>query len=360
MKFKVFVSLIIIIFLGLIFLPIIYWFQMDSLKVDIAIIDKSVQDNEYREHVGFFWLLNYYKITDNNGKLYDKGVDYYGYHPKSQEMDNDIGEYYKNVNPDLFYLIDTYGIYKEPYVKKIIGDDDNKIYGGLSSEEWNDILNLKDEEDQLIVEFNTLALPTKPSDRNIIEEYYSMEWKGWFVRYYPNLKNVPKWIKEDYEYHNRDKWSFKGEGIVFVNQFDKVIVLEESDFDGNIMFTLTESGENHYQKAKDSKFNKWFEVVVPQKGTEIEAEFIINFTKEGENKLKENNIPTRYPAIIYIPDKKSYYFTGDFSDSKIDYWSKWQLPKRAQSLIAYFKGIEEFYWKSYEPIMMEVIVDSVN
>lgn len=50
----------IIVVLLLIMIPIALWFVSPTKQLNVAIIDKTVKDESYREHLGLTWLLNFF------------------------------------------------------------------------------------------------------------------------------------------------------------------------------------------------------------------------------------------------------------------------------------------------------------
>ena len=66
--------LVCIAILCILLLPIMLWFLKPNEKVSIAIIDKTVSDDSYREHLGLTWLLNHLKYS-NGDEAYDASTD---------------------------------------------------------------------------------------------------------------------------------------------------------------------------------------------------------------------------------------------------------------------------------------------
>ncbi len=291
---------------------------------------------------------------NEDGELYQLEEDFYG------DNLNDLTGLKSSSNFDLIYLADTYGIYKGDLKTNVIGNESTLIYGGLTIDEWDKLMQVKKLNTTLIVEYNTLALPTKPITRLYMEEDLPIKWEGWFGRYFDNLQRVPKWVINNYEYHTNKRWEYRGKGIVFISQYDKVVVLDEKDFTDSVLFHLTKEGSIHYPLAKNSEYNRWFEVVTANDHSTIEATFNIHFTEQGLNKLKEKRIPLSFPAMIVDSSTNMYYFAGDFAEEKVDYIAKWSLPASIQNLIAYFKGREAFTWKSYQPIMKQILLEIKN
>jgi len=59
----------IIVVLLLIVIPIALWFVSPNKQLNVAIIDKTVKDDSYREHLGLTWLLNYLKYEHKEANM---------------------------------------------------------------------------------------------------------------------------------------------------------------------------------------------------------------------------------------------------------------------------------------------------
>lgn len=95
-------------------LPIFLWFLEDDKQLSIAVIDKTVPNETYREHKGIIWLLNHLKYSKKDKSPYSLVNDYYGFIPddkqksyKVSKLPNDYSNY------DVIYIADTYGVYEQ-------------------------------------------------------------------------------------------------------------------------------------------------------------------------------------------------------------------------------------------------------
>lgn len=346
--------------------PFIYWKVKPSRILKVTIIDKTVPDNTYREHKGFMWILNNLKIK--NGDLnttfnYDK--DYYGFFPLANEKYS-IKELPKDIEkPDLIYITDTYGVYKEDfYEKNTSGERSGMIYGGTKESEVASIKNALGD-NTIIGEFNILASPTDSKVRIELQNIFGLKWDGWIGRYFSDLSKenteIPNWMKENYAMQQGEKWDFKGVGIVLVSAQDEIIVLR-SDVElakeiNKINFT--ESAKNEFQVKNNVNYYYWFEITKADKDTEVLANYKLDVTKEGKELLNKHNLPSEFPAIARKTGPyTSYYFAGDFADSN-------STPKvYSASGIQLFNKIttfEEdsnqnyFYWNVYYPLIKNVL-----
>lgn len=360
-----------ICFLLIVLLPIILWAIEPEKKLQIAIIDKTVPDETYREHLGITWLLNHFKYDNNEKKQYQLNVDYFGFVPKIKEKDYEIRTLPENYDSyDVIYLADTYGVYEEdfPWIEKSReGARSGKIYGGLEANEWSGIverLNQK-EKSLLIAEYNTFASPTKESVRESVTDYLGLDWSGWTGRYFNELdpkKNteIPKWIIDEFG----ESWTYSGEGFLLVNDFSYEVVVLELDkhvTSKGINLSFTEEGKKLFRIADSTDYKYWFDIVEPKSTSTVLANYDWDLTKEGKSLLQEHEIPQSFAAVIASEHgaAESYYFAGDYNDIA-------EAPKffQLKGLATVYKYAQKFsdhafYWSVYVP-MMKTILDKFS
>ncbi|MER2071967.1 MAG: hypothetical protein ABS898_08630 [Psychrobacillus sp.] len=342
--------LVCIAILCILLLPIMLWFLEPNEKVSIAIIDKTVSDDSYREHLGLTWLLNHLKYS-NGDEAYDASSDYFGFTPNNKEKIRALPDDYSNY--DVIYLADTYGVH----------EGSSEAYGGLEQEEWNNILKRLNDRDKslLIAEFNTFAYPTEPPVRESVENYLGLQWTGWTGRYFEDLdptsnEEIPNWVIDSVE-----DWSYAGEGFVLVNDKNDVIVLESDQHFGDkgIQVSFTKDGKAKFDLEKSADYKYWFDIVVPQEGTKVLANYQWDLTEAGKSLLEEYSIPTEFAAVLAREqsNSSSYYFAGDFNDiAKVPAF--YQL----KGLANIYKFAERFadnafYWSTYAPMMKVILED---
>lgn len=100
--------------LVILLLPIIIWFFKEEKIINVAILDKTVPTESYREHKGLTWLLNHHRYVTEDGKMYQEESDYYGFVPDEKEKSYTTRDLPENLSgTDLIYLADSYGVYEE-------------------------------------------------------------------------------------------------------------------------------------------------------------------------------------------------------------------------------------------------------
>lgn len=346
--------------------PFWIWQLKSTENLNVLIIDKTVPDQSYREHKGLVWLLNYLKLKQDGSQTYDPKEDYVGFVPTDQPPKFNIREFPNDLSGyDVLYVADGYGVYEDEYgSENAEGNRSDLLYGGMTSEEVNAISSSLSKNNQtLIAEFNTFGSPT---EQEVREEFYyllNVTWTGWMGRYFDDLesKEVPRWLKQNYERQYGESFSYKGNGIVFVNEDDQVIVLSDEDLEKNhVMFQSTKNGLAENELNDPIQYNYWFDVVEAIDQQEVQANFKLSLSEEGEKKLKDYNLPTTFPAVIHHldPSYDSYYFAGDFADqekvptiygiSGLTWWQKlFSFEQKGKT--------DTFFWKAYVPIMTDIL-----
>jgi hypothetical protein len=346
-----------LLLLFLLFLPFFLWHVTDARNLDIFVIDKTVPTDDYRKHKGLFWLLNHGKITKRNGMPYELSEDYYGFDPVTRQASQ-----FKIENElDLIYVADTYGVSDADLLDKTSGKRSEVVYGGLSMEEWEEIIKAKSDNTTLIAEFNSIASPTKKAVREQVEKDMGFIWSGWIGRYYADLASddVPVWLIENYQKQSGEHWNFKSEGIVFAHENGQVIILDRSEFEGYVTFEPTSKGKIKYPFMKKSRYDYWFDIILPNDETSTEANFQINVTELGQEEMDKFGISTIFPAVVHQAHKKTYYFSGDFSDINTRISYRLKGIRQVQYVLSLFSN-DQFYWRSYIPLMKVILDDIYN
>ncbi|KGX84978.1 hypothetical protein [Pontibacillus litoralis] len=361
--------MIVFILLCLIVTPIVLWFVQPSKQVNVAILDKTVPTSSYREHQGLTWVLNYLSYQNEQGETFDVAEDYFGFIPNEEEQSYSTNELPEHLSSyDVIYLADTYGVYEEdvPWHQNTReGARSSKIYGGLQANEWSSILNRlsQDEKSLFIAEFNTFASPTNEEVRSDVTDYLGVDWSGWTGRYFDELnpeknKEIPQWIVDEYG----DKWKYEGAGFVLVNDLDyEVVVLEDKAHvkEEGIHVQFTEQGEATFGLKESSNYNYWFDIVTPKAGTDVLAQYEWNLTEDGEEILKQHQIPTQFAAVLTNEKgaASNYYFAGDFNDiKKVPTFYQMKGLSNLYSFVQKFSE-DAFYWSAYVPMMEAILED---
>ncbi|WP_424236816.1 hypothetical protein [Bhargavaea ginsengi] len=345
-------------------LPVLLWFMKDSRPLSVTVIDKTVPDETYREHLGLNWVLNHLKIRKSGGEDYAYATDYSGFDPV-QKQEDPLPEDYSDT--DLIYLADTYGVYEEDLGTERKGARSEKVYGGLQADEWSAIEERLRTDDPvlLIAEYNTFASPTESEVREKVMRTLGVGWDGWTGRFFDELdyrenEEIPQRAVDDMD----GEWNYSGPGFLLVNDLDSsIVVLErEKHLTGEgIRLAFTEEGKERFGIDRSTRYDYWFDIVVPEEGGVALAEYDWGLTDEGREVLEEQGIPATFAAVIgkQSGEARTLYFAGDYNDvPKVPtFYQMIGLPSVYRVLNAF--SDDAFYWSAYVP-MMSALLDGFD
>ena len=145
-------SLILMVFLLLPLWMFLGWAVQPRKVFSILIMDKTVPNTRYQEHLSFFWVLRYDKYVKPDKGFYKLNADYKGFFPVEPGL-----SYYaddlNHLNPDeldsladlvdMAAYLDGYGVYYSDWYGIEPGEREDvspMLYGGISK---NDIFFLQ-------------------------------------------------------------------------------------------------------------------------------------------------------------------------------------------------------------------------
>ncbi len=363
-------------------LMLLLWWLKPSLQKGITIIDKTVLDKAFEEHASLFWYMNSRKwIRPDNGDAYQADKDYFGFFPGEKQAytlkgleglpDRQLDSIAKA--SEYLYITDSYGIYHNEWFKDADREErSSHLYGGLAPEDMSLLHKMDVGGKTIICEFNTLANPTTDTIRSAFENQFGLRWTGWIGRYFESLdsatnKELPHWLLQNYIKQYK-KWPFQKAGIVFVNENDRIEILEYGE-------ELLERVPKIYTKDKYVKetglpariyYPFWFDIMAyDTRQLEALSYYYLPTNQRGDSLLKTYGIPGLFPAVLKrksSPDRAAfYYFSGDYCDNPVSL-------KRS-----YFRGIrhlsefyydetdnsdrQTFFWLYYLPLLDNILKD---
>ncbi|WP_036692041.1 hypothetical protein [Pedobacter glucosidilyticus] len=358
------------------------WVFWPKTKLVIAIVDKTVLNKKGQEHASLTWFLRYNKYSKTSEKLYTVGNDYFGFFPKPNQeytlkglerFDDKQLEQLAD-DSDLTYVTDTYGIYLKEWKELLASTERSKlIYGGLAKEDMAFLKKMKKRKKLVLTEFNTIGTPTPKYLRQAFEKEFQIQWTGWVGRYFDSLdtnknKELPRWLIENYKNQNNQQWPYLKSGIAFVNESDKIVILENIEhLDAEVPYILTAKEDREkYNIPTTMKYPFWFDIVKTSRNNRIISFYDIKVNDKGRAILESNNIPPQFPAVIehYRDDYKFFYFAGDFADNPI------ALNASSFKGIHFFRKLfydrsiaserVSFFWEYYYPLINTIITDYQN
>ena len=168
-----------------------------------------------------------------------------------------------------------------------------------------------------------------------------------------NMSNVPEKQVRLYENLTGKKWNFFGEGILLTN--DKSVIILRRGVEYNDSVHLLANG-------MDIPYTGIFEITASN--NPVLANFSIDLNPSGQKLLKDNGLPSTFPALFSVERNvfKLYYFAGNFSHYKVDvpfYFAA--IPKLMQVKELYTRFTnEEPFWRWYYPTLNAMVTESEN
>lgn len=356
----------------------LFWYLTPKRKMVVAIVDKTVLNNEGQEHISLNWVLMQEKFTKANNDLYKQSRDYYGFFPqKDKQFElkglerfdaaqlNQLSE-----DVDLAYFTDAYGVYKNEWY----GQSDEKersgmLYGGMGEQDFEFLKMMKEKKKLIITEFNCLASPTSSLVRTKFEQLFGISWSGWIGRYFDSFdstlnKELPKWLVRNYRLQNKGNWPFKKSGIAFVHSDGKIIILEN---EVDLLYEFPEmisnkEGQEKYKLPVKIPYNFWFDIIEPDANfNHVIANFTIQTNDRGTKILEKNGLPNHFPAItLHLrEDYQFFYFSADFSDNPISIKSAYLKGMPLFKTFMYNNrermGRKAFFWEVYQPLVSTIL-----
>ncbi|MEQ8237794.1 MAG: hypothetical protein RIA69_01210 [Cyclobacteriaceae bacterium] len=380
----------VLILIALISTPLIMrwlWGKVDHKPLSVFILDKTVLNTSYQEHLSLNWVLNHNKYVKSSGAFYTPEDDYYGFFPDGEGdyTIKDIEEFTDEElmafadNYDMAYYTDLYGIYAVEWNNEYpeinpdvdpgrIGERSSLIYGGLTANELGLLKAFKKQKKLIVNEFNIIAAPTSNKLRRAYEKEFNLKWSGWTGRYFDNLdttinKELPRWLINNYLTQNKNQWPFKNAGIAFVHTSDKVVILEKSthlEIEVPVIHT-EEEFVDYYGVVEEMKYPFWFDIIETTDQNQILSSYKISSNEKGDSVLRKWNIPKEFPAVISSKeDYPFFYFAGDFADNPVSMkHAKFKYINQFGFLFyeSTVSERESFFWKFYQPLMKRIIDD---
>jgi hypothetical protein len=363
------VVVILALILALPLINLIRWSVQTKKPMDIILVDKTVLTPEREHHKSFNWIINYERfVKKENNKSYSYKKDYYGFYPlypirdkkydkKDYRLSDVINLAEKN---DAVYFADTYGIFFNDWYRGINKSrKSRKIYGGLNNNDFLLIKEMKDRNKLIVMEYNSFDYPTAQFDSYRTQEKLGITFSGWTGKYFSSLdttsKDFPIWMTAMYRKEYRKPWSFTKPGIVILKE-KEIIVLEEGNYLKNSMPHIVTDAENSnkYGVVSSVAFDGWFDIIDPMQNSVI-SRFSIETTALGDTLLAANNLVNHFPAVVQDSiSQRVYYFSGDFANSDIPFWSSRLKGVDKLKGVLYSDKPEDtrrFFWLYYKPLI---------
>jgi hypothetical protein len=345
-------------------LPLIRFACKPRLPVVTSVYNKTVPNQEYREHKGLLWYLKQKKTISDEGKTFQYDSSYYGLH---WDKDN---SYYETPltslsnQTDLLYIADTYGIYKKEELSSVpVEGVSNLLYGGMTQSDVDAVRSFLNREkpSTVVAEYNTFGTPTHPYVRTQMENLLQTRWSGWVGHYVKDLAEEGlkvAWERNRYETVYGKSWEFTGSGYVLVNEETDILVLtalEDIGEKGNEL-SFTEAGKALTGLSSPVLYQGLFDIVSPLEGGIPLANYSLDVTAKGLMKLTSRGLDPTFPAAIQSNTAyhTTYYLAGNFAalnyTPRLYFWEG--VIERMQKIAdSKYDNIDAFYWKTYIPLL---------
>ncbi len=352
------------------------WLVKPESPWRVRVLDKTVPHEDFREHAALFWVLRHEKVATPQGdRSWSLDRDYVGFYPVADPADENVRGHGRLLSArdlqgaDLLFVADTYGVYTGDYARgdRVDGDYSRRLFGGLEPAEVDLIEGFIGAGGAVVAEFNTFASPTVGDTRRRLEELFGLRWSGWTGRYFRDLSDtneVPPWAPRLWRRQQEVDWRFRGPGYLLVHEDGRLFVLREGvDVERPGLTIAASAGHPLVAGTLDGvRFNYWFDLVTPTRGTRVAATFRFHAAAPGRALLAAHGVPAEFPALLVAGGSPlRVYMAGDFSDAGVGLGPWWAegLPWLAKTMMRVWfprkAEHEPFYWGFYIPVLRNLL-----
>jgi len=180
-KFLIITIIILVIILILPAVGFFGWFFQEKKPIDIVILDKTVHSLDRVKHRSLNWVLDNDRFVKDNNRKYSLKNDYYGFYPikplrskKFRKNDFRLAEVIDFADSyDALYYADTYGVFFNDWYQGINRSRySRKLYGGLNSNDYFLLSEMKKRNKLTILEYNSFDYPTDAYEKYRVEELF--------------------------------------------------------------------------------------------------------------------------------------------------------------------------------------------
>lgn len=364
------------VFLLIVFVVFIGWYIKPKTKLNVCLLDKTILtveenndiniDSVYRKHQGLFWLLEQQRYVFEDGNYYNTEKDYFGPMLDGEGMiQSERTLSSLDYLPDLMYVSDVYGAVDDTY-----GYYDNSTArgSGISVDDMSVISYAYETGATVVAEMELFNSNLDSTIYSQLANLCGVKPTGWVGRYVFDLQDftdVPDWAPPMYERQEGVEWQFSGPGIILVSA-DKIIVLEQkTDFESKnlLQIYINNDYKKEFKGCDRVNFYNWFEIVEPNNGCEVIANFEFDVNATGMEKLKGVLTSPRFAAISRKNTEGKapvYYFAGDFNDYvNHKNYNRFLFADTVYRWIAFDRqgDISNFFWNFYDPLMVKILSD---
>lgn len=362
--------IILVVLLALPAVNFIRWAFQEKKPMDIVILDKTVPTFDRLGHRSLVYVLtNDRFVRKEKGGSFSAAKDYYGFVPLRPEREKQFRKRDFRLtelleladNNDALYYADTYGVFFNDWYQGIKkARKSRRLYGGLNNNDYLLMSEMKNRDKLVILEYNTFDFPTASLEKFKTEELLGISSTGWMGQYYHSLDTVsahgvPGWMPALYRKQYLEPWTFTNPGVVLLKE-NSIIVLEEGKHLATALplITTSETAAARLSVAPAVTFVSSFDVINPGQNDVI-SYFNLRTTPAGDTLLAVNDLQASFPAVVQEPGNgNTYYFSGDFSNNKIPFWTSRFKGMDKMNRLLYTDNPEDserFFWLYYKPLI---------
>jgi len=362
--------IILVVLLALPAVNFIRWAFQEKKPMDIVILDKTVPTFDRLGHRSLVYVLtNDRFVRKEKGGSFSAAKDYYGFVPLRPEREKQFRKRDFRLtelielaeNNDALYYADTYGVFFNDWYQGIKkARKSRRLYGGLNNNDYLLMSEMKNRDKLVILEYNTFDFPTASLEKFKTEELLGISSTGWMGQYYHTLDTVsahgvPGWMPALYRKQYLEPWTFTSPGVVLLKE-NSIIVLEEGKHLATALplITTSETAAARLSVAPAVTFVNSFDVINPGQNDVI-SYFNLRTTPAGDTLLAVNDLQAAFPAVVQESGNgNTYYFSGDFSNNKIPFWTSRFKGMDKMNRLLYTddpEDSERFFWLYYKPLI---------
>jgi hypothetical protein len=365
------------------FSPTGKWQARPYADLGMLVVDYTVPFENFREHAGFFWLLNHRKIRapvarpagadPDYGESWQLARDYVGYRPSDREHPVRLSHVDRKA-VEMIYVADTYGVYKDD-LKNIDTETAHMdysalVFGGLSNGDVYALTDFVGRGGLLVAEFNAFCEPTPLPERHLMEDLFGVDWTEWVGRVFSDPydeADVPHWLPREFAKQYPDKELPHTPILLLVSRAGRLLVFGGPSL-GDVAprLMMTDAGRKRYPNAAgDAPYYFWFSLVRARPNTLVYARLQMPEIEGISALLFEIATGQTPPALTQRASGpgRAIYFVGDFADIDFDpgnYASEAAISNGGSAVSLGGMTTAPTFWRFYAPVVDQLLREAVT
>ncbi len=283
---RVLAGLILLVLIGVLPALHIHWRRAPIEQLDLLVFDVTVADDRYMEHAVIDRIFAHQRVS------FRLGVDHVGAAPGGAPH----GEW-PTEQPELIVLAEGYGVY---------ADDDgeiddlgrNRLTAVLSEEQAADVERWVEAGVPAYGELAIAPEPTPVEASESLQRAFGLDTTGWLGSPVEDLAELSPGLKA----LGPDPWPYEGPGLFLVTTTSghaapdrRLVVLTADELEFRYPYFV---GGPEGSRGDRASFPRWFELVEPNEGSEVEAWIELPVNDDGRRILDSAGVPARWPGVV--------------------------------------------------------------